>query len=300
MAAVFVVMNIIAAFHAYRFTHFSGTGERTPDPKELSFLDKLQTLAFGIKHPRPVHRRLPNVPFETVRIDARISLEGWWIEHPNAIGTAILFHGYSGEKSSLLERAKVFSSMGYRTLLIDFGGSGGSEGNQTTIGFYEAEQVAEVVAYVRSRGEANILVFGTSMGAAAVMKAAADRSIDVEHLVLECPFATMLSTVQARFKLMNVPPFPMAHLLVFWGGLENRFNAFSHNPVDYASLIHTPTLLIYGSEDDKVSLSDTEHVFGNLSGDKSLKVIAGAGHEDFLDHHREEWIEAVTHFVLKH
>ncbi len=293
-------MNIVAAFHAYRFTHFSGVGERTGDPKELSFVDKFEALVFGIKHPHPTHRQLPSVPYETVRIDTGVSLEGWWIDQPQAIGTAILFHGYSGEKSSLLERAEIFRSLGYRTLLIDFSGSGGSGGNQTTIGFYEADQVADAVAYVQSKGEKNILVFGTSMGAAAVMKAVADQLIQVQALVLECPFATMLSTVQARFKLMNIPSFPMANLLVFWGGFENRFDAFSHNPVEYAKAIQTPTLLIYGSEDNKVSRADTDSIFANLSGEKELVVIQGAGHEDFLDHFRNEWVEPVRAFASNH
>lgn len=29
----------------------------------------------------------------------------------------------------------------------------------------------------------------------------------------------------------------MANLLVFWGGVQNDFNAFKHNPTDYAKNI---------------------------------------------------------------
>ena len=53
---------------------------------------------------------------------------------------------------------------------------------------------------------------------------------------------------------MHVPCFPMAYLLVFWGGTINGFNAFNHNPQNYASQVKCPVLLMYGLKDDKVSL----------------------------------------------
>jgi len=39
----------------------------------------------------------------------------------------------------MLDKASVFRSMGYSVMLVDFMGSGGSEGNQNTVGFMEVE-----------------------------------------------------------------------------------------------------------------------------------------------------------------
>ena len=75
------------------------------------------------------------------------------------------------KKSSLLDKAEIFLNLGYNTFLVDFMGSGGSDGNQTTIGFYEAEEVKTAFNYLEACGEKNIILFGTSMGAAAIMKA---------------------------------------------------------------------------------------------------------------------------------
>jgi alpha-beta hydrolase superfamily lysophospholipase len=55
-------------------------------------------------------------------------LEAWEIPAENARGTVIIFHGYSAEKSVMLERAEEFIGWGYNTILVDFMGSGGSEG----------------------------------------------------------------------------------------------------------------------------------------------------------------------------
>ena len=62
-------------------------------------------------------------------------MEVWLIEVDSAKGVVALFHGYSGSKSGNVEYAEQFNQLGYSTILVDFRGSGGSEGNRTTIGF---------------------------------------------------------------------------------------------------------------------------------------------------------------------
>src|SRR5690242_7923672 len=124
---VFVALNGIAFIHAYKFTHFSTEkGVRTKDPKELSGFDKVKTLFTGISNPRPENKSVPGHPYEKITISSTVDLACWRMDVPNAKGTVILFHGYSGEKSSLLPRADEFMKLGYNTFLVDFMGSGGS------------------------------------------------------------------------------------------------------------------------------------------------------------------------------
>ena len=197
----------------------------------------------------------------------------------------------------MLDKAEIFLSLGYNTFLVDFMGSGGSDGNQTTIGFYEAEEVKTAFNYLETQGEKNIMLFGTSMGAAAIMKAQKDYNLKVSSVILECPFGTMLETVQARFRSLGTPSFPMANLLVFWGGILNGFNAFKHNPTDYAKSIICPVLLLSGEEDDRVSLREINHIFKNLAGVKKLKTYPLAGHENYLSKYKDEWENDVKTFI---
>ncbi len=53
----------------------------------------------------------------------------------------------------MLDKAEEFEKMNYKVLLVDFMGSGGSEGNQTTVGFKEADEVKTVFEYILSQGE---------------------------------------------------------------------------------------------------------------------------------------------------
>jgi len=291
-------MNIVAIFHSYKFTHFADSKtEKTKNPTKLTTGQKIKTLIFGVNNPRPENTSVPTTDYKTIKLKSNKKIECWDIKAENPKGTIILFHGFSADKSSMLDKSNVFRELGYNTLLVDFMGSGGSEGNQTTIGFLEAEQVKTCYDYLTENGENNIYLFGTSMGAVAIMKSISDNGITPNGIIIECPFGSMYETVSARFKAMNAPTFPMAGLLVFWGGLQNGFWAFGHNPTGYAKHINCPTLLLYGAKDEKVSREEIDEIFKNLVGQKTLKIYNNAGHENYLTKYQTEWTQDVEQFI---
>ncbi len=295
---VFVLMNVVAYFHAYKFTHFSASEKSaTQTPSAMSVGAKLKSLIFGVSNPRPVNKEWPKRFYETFLIQSNKTIEAWSIRQLHPKGTVILFHGYRSEKSALLRQADVFMSLGYNTLLVDFMGSGGSDGNETTIGYLEAEQVKSCYESLIKQKEKNIYLYGNSMGAVAILKALRDYQLNPSGIILECPFGTMRETVYARFKNMGVPPFPMADLLVFWGGAQNGFWGFSHNPDEYAKGINCPTLLMYGAQDDKVSRAEIDRIYDGLAAKKKLVVFAKAGHEDYLKVDKSLWVKEVGAFV---
>ncbi|WP_218148482.1 alpha/beta hydrolase [Parafilimonas terrae] len=297
-------MNIVAIFHSYKFTHFADTNiEKTQTPEQLQFGGKLKALFFGVNNPRPINKTKPGGYYETIHLQSNKKIECWYLTKRDGMradtvkGTVILCHGYGGEKSSMLDKAEIFGNLDYNTFLVDFMGSGGSEGNTTTIGFKEAEQVKTAYDYLVNKGVKNIYLFGTSMGAVAVMKAIKDYDLKPEGIIIECPFGTMYKTVCARFNNMNVPTFPMAGLLVFWGGVQNGFWAFNHNPEDYAKEITCPVLLLYGEEDNNVSRKEIDIIYSNLPGKKMLKTYQFAGHENYLNKYRTEWTHDIEQFL---
>lgn len=295
---VFVLMNVVAVFHSYKFTHFADKRtEKTNDPKKLSTGQKIKTLIFGVRNPRPENKTVPTKGYEVIKLKSNKEIECWRIKTDNAKGTIILFHGFGGDKSSMLDKAEIFLELGYNTFLVDFMGSGGSEGNQTTIGFFEAEQVKTCFDYLTENGERNIYLFGTSMGSVAIMKAINDFDIKPKGIIIECPFGSMYKTVCARFRTMNAPTFPMAGLLVFWGGLQNGFWAFGHNPTEYAKKINCPTLLLYGAKDEKVSREEIGSIFNNLGGQKKLNIYQEAGHENYLTKYKNEWTRDIQELL---
>lgn len=297
---VFVLMNVIAAFQAYSFTHFDDTVGKRVNTDKLRRIDKLKMLFFGASLPRPVNTALPGQVYETVTIQSNVKLSVWYIKAVQPKGTILLFHGYQGTKSNLIDISNAFIAMGYNTLLVDFMGSGASEGNQTTIGYKEAENVKAAYDYIAQKGEKNIYLYGSSMGAAAVMKAINDYKLSPKAIVIGCPFGSMYGTVGKRFEIMGIPKFPMAGLLTFWGGVENGFWAFGHNPEDYAKNITCPTLLFWGEQDNRVSQEETDAIYANLNGQKLLHTFIHSGHGQYIDTEPEEWISTVRPFLALH
>lgn len=297
---LFLLINMVAFFNAWKLTHFDPEVKEKTKTKNISTAQKISLVLFGFQNPRSVNSSSPSKPFESIRLKSNKEIECWLIKANAAKGTVVLFHGYGGNKASMLDKATLFLKMGYNTFLVDFMGSGGSEGNQTTVGYYEAEEVKTVVEYLKQKGEKNVILFGTSMGAVSIMKAIGEDGLQVQAAILECPFGSMREAIEMRFKLVGAPSFPMTDLLLFWGSVQNRFNAYRHNPDRYAKGINCPVLLLYGERDDRVSSLETNRIFKNLNGPKKLRIYPEAGHVNYLLKYKEEWTTDVRKFLSQH
>jgi len=294
----FLLVNAVAFFHAWRFTHFTiEAGPHTKNPEQLTPLQKLGILLTGIENPKPVNRQTPGFPYRSIYLNGPNGrLEAWYGAVPHARGTVALFHGYTSSKGKLLTEAATFRRLGYNVLLTDFAGNGGSAGNICTVGHHEAADVAVVTRWLQRRPGA-VFIYANSMGAVATLRAEAKLGVRPTANVLECPYGSMLQTAQSRFRSMHVPPFPMANLLVFWGGVENNFWAFDLNATAYAARVSTPTLLLWGTADPRVTRPETDAIFANLRGPKQRQDFPGSGHEPYWRKHKVLWEQTIQGFL---
>jgi len=292
-----ITINFLAYNHAYNFTHFSESEGLRQKPEALSFTQKVEILILGNPNPKPQNTKKPSLPYQTIYLQSHEKLESWLIEADSSKGVVILFHGYSGNKSSLITYSEAFNALGYSTLLVDFMGCGGSEGNQTTIGFKESKDVKAAFDFIKKTYPSQeIILFGHSMGAVSIMKSIHDFELKPDKIIIQAPFGTMKKTVKRRFQAMGVSAFPLAELLLFYGGLQNGFNAFEHNPTEYATSIQIPTLLMLGKKDNRVTIQEVEAIFKNLQGQKKLEILEFSGHENYLEHSKKKWLEEVKIF----
>lgn len=299
VSVVFVGINVVAFFQAWKFSHFNPNNKHRIVADSLTKSQKVSMLLFGADIPRPRNTWEPDSTCETVMLQSNKKIECWYFKSPINKGTVILFHGYGDCKNQLFGRQFWLNELGYNTLMVDFQGAGGSEGNTCTIGYDEAQQVKTCVDYIAAKGEKNIHLLGISMGAAAVLKAMHDYQLPVKSLILECPFGSLKQAIKNRFKLMGVPSFPFTELLLFWGSLQSNCNFFNYSPADYAKSVKAPTLLLWGEKDDKVSRAEIDEIYSNLQGPKQLITYPNSYHESYLIHHRNDWKLDINNFLRK-
>jgi uncharacterized protein len=285
---IFCIVNLLGYISAYSLTHFKTPGQ------------------FGLGSLKPSSSKLPTdlgLKYQTKRIPVNPSewLETWSIpvEQSTSKGTILLFHGDKSTKAKqLLPPAQVFHDLGYDTILVDFRGVGGSSGNTTTIGMREARDVAQSASYAQSSQlQRPLVLYGVSMGAAAILRAVAQENVNPDAIILELPFARLLDAVRSRIREKHIPTFPLAEAIVFWGGFQHGFNGFAHNPVDDARQVKCPTLLLHGKLDKWTTGTEIDRIYQNLQGIKQLSIFSNAGHELLVKNDRHRWKQEMETFL---
>lgn len=302
--AGFLFLNLLAWRHARAMTRFSSQTTRTPSPEQLSFRDKCAVLWNGVEFPRPSYSITPdaladNAQVHRIPVSHDIMLNAWYAPSTNPAPLVILFHGYTADLSSLVHEGRQFLEMGHPVLLVDFRGSGGSSEAYTTLGMLETEDVLIAMSYAgRTLGHSNIILFGQSMGAAAILRAIADYRLKPDAVILEAVFDSLRQTIYNRFHAMGVPPFPAADLLVFYGGLMHRRNAFAHQPVRYAASATMPVLVLHGENDPRAKAAEGRRVYDALPPVTGrFHLFPDTGHESYSQKHPKEWRRGVERFL---
>jgi hypothetical protein len=299
----FAALNILAYRHAHAMMHFAASNPRTGEPETLTAGQKLRVLFSGVNLPRPrasVSTASLGTACQSISVDCSngVRLGAWYCPAADQGPLVVLFHGYAGEKTGTLREAKVFLEMGLSVLLVDFRGSGDSSESYTTLGFREAEDVASAVRYAHDHlPHSRVILYGQSMGAAAVLRAVHACGMQPDAIIVEAVFDRMLSTVRNRFKIIGVPSFPCAELLVFWGGCQAGFNGFSLNPVEYAKSVKCPILFLHGAVDPRARIEEARRVFAAVPARKRFKEFPGIGHEASVARFPNEWKETVGQFL---
>ncbi len=297
---LFILINLIVAFHAYKFTHFYNIGELViKKPADKSGWDKTKDILFGIDAVKQQNTSSSDAAYQTIilKTEDSIKLEGWYIPVKNAKGTVCLFHGHGGKKSGNNEESIVFRNLGYNTFQLDFRAHGNSEGNTSAIGYDESEDVKLAYDYIANKGEKNIVLWGISMGGAAISKSIYDYQLQPTKVILEMSFGSILQAGEGRIKMMKLPGEPLATLITFWGGIEHGFWAFSMKPTEFVKKINCPVLVQWGAHDPRVSRSETETIYNNIVSPKKMIVYENSGHESLCKKEHDKWKTEVTAFL---
>ncbi|MBN8666723.1 MAG: alpha/beta hydrolase [Chitinophagales bacterium] len=297
----FVLINIAAAFHAHRLTHFY-TDKAVYEQQGSSGSIFLRTwrLMTGKRLARSPIQYTPPTAYETLAFQLKNGkkISAWYIPTDSAVGTVILVHGLGSNKGHPLNEASEFRVMGYNTLLIDLRAHGESEGKAFSIGYKETEEIKLAYDHLRAKGEKNIVFWGMSVGAVVMTKAIADYELKPEKLILEMPFGSLQDHLRSRARNLGFPDEPFAFFVTFWVGLEQGYWGYGFKTAKYAKKIQCPVLIQWGNQDDYVKEGEVRSVFDAVPGtDKKLVIYEKSGHVPLCWSENEKWVEEVERFI---
>lgn len=227
-----------------------------------------------------------SLAFETteVVVNDSITLSGWLVKSTKpARGTILFLHGVGDCKIAGVPYAKLFHDHGFHTFLYDSRRHGESGGAFCTYGYYEKHDVVSIINYLAFRNDlklGKIGVFGTSMGAAVAIQAAAiDKRIVA--IAAENSFATLRTIFDDYQKrIIKLPFHYLRNIIIKRSELMAKFVANDVSPLASVEAIHLPILFVCCTEDWNIDPSYSKMLYENTDLPKELYPIPGAHHND--------------------
>jgi dipeptidyl aminopeptidase/acylaminoacyl peptidase len=200
--------------------------------------------------------RANNIEFQDVELitEDNIRLSAWYTPPQNK-AVILVAHGYGDKRAE--DFYALFAEHGYGVIAWDFRAHGKSEGDFSSLGYYEVLDVKAALDFALAQPNVeHIGGWGGSMGAVTMIRAAAQYP-EIEALVADSPFATLEDELDLRI------PFPiMRSLIRFFAERETGLSFDLVRPVDdIAPISPRPVFIIQGMGDEMVPLDSAQRLY---------------------------------------
>jgi len=227
----------------------------------LSFIAISLWNFYSVTHPLRIEALFSpaqfSLPAEDITIlgDDGIKLSGWLIEPEHNIQkrAIIILHGYPAEKSDMLFIAESLYP-DFTLLLLDLRYFGESEGNYTTLGIKEKNDVRRAIDFLEKRGYTRIGIFGFSLGGAIGFLASAHDN-RVKALASYASFSDLKTLGHDAYWRLWILKKPMVELMALWTHLFFKEPITAISPEGAARGITIPVFVSHSENDDQIPFS---------------------------------------------
>ena len=225
------------------------------------FLVSLCGFYISIRPPKIVSSITPsayNMQYESVSFKTAdgITLRGWHVPSQKKTDkTLILLHGYPADKGDILPPL-AFLQKDFNLLLFDFRYLGQSEGNYSTAGAKEVEDLLAALRFLKSRGITEVGVWGFSMGGAVALMAI-EKAPEIRAVVAESSYASLSDMALQLFRVRFIN-YPIAYLIGFWAKLFLGIDLRDASPAERIRSSAIPILITHSSADAVIPFSQAK------------------------------------------
>lgn len=195
----------------------------------------------------------------------------------------IYLHGNSSCRVEALSVLRTCLASGMTLVAFDCAGSGKSDGDYISLGYYEREDVKAVVAHLRANASVSTIgLWGRSMGAATALLHA-DRDPTIAGIVVDSAFTSLEQLVQeiverGRREGYTIPSFAVKIVMKFIrASVQKRadFDLKRLSPIAHASISFVPALFIAATGDEFIAPHHSDQIYAQYAGDKNIVKVKG-------------------------
>ena len=236
-----------------------------------------------------------------IRSEDGLSLHARLIDHPQAKGTVLMFHGYrTHPEIDFSASSHVYYECGNRIVHIDQRAAGKSEGKYIGFGVLESRDCCLWAQYIAKRFgmDQKIILAGLSMGASTVLMATAygmdrnekDGNIgkikkhpglpgNVSGIVADSAFSSPYDMIKKRIhSVYHCKGTLLTAAIGLWSRMLAHYSLKELSVPELMKYHTVPVLLIHGTADSNVPVEMTVRAANNCKALKELILIEGAEH----------------------
>lgn len=233
-----------------------------------------------------VEKWLQNISNKKVEVKAEdgITLRGTeYVIDEKSNQWVIVLHGYRSEPDSVISIGMHFSEQGYNVLIPSMRACSESDGEYIGMGWLDKDDLKCWINLVIEQNEkAQIILHGSSMGAATVLMASGDNlPVNVKAIVADSGYTSVwdifASEAKARF---NLPTFPVLNMFRIVANIRAKYDIKEASALKQVEKSKTPILFIHGDADDFVPEYMCEQLYEAANCQKDKLIIHDAGHTE--------------------
>ena len=238
-----------------------------------------------------------------VKANDNITLRGTeYLNQEETNKWAIILHGYRSNPSSVLTIGEHFSEKGYNVLIPSMRACADSEGEYVGMGWLDKEDLkCWINLIIEENKNAEIILHGSSMGAATVLMASGDElPANVKNIIADSGYTSVwdifASEAKARF---NLPEFPVLNMFQIVANRKAKYDIKEASSLEQVKKSKTPILFIHGDKDDFVPEYMCEKLYDATNCKKEKLIIHGAGHTDGKYREPEKYYNTIFDWISR-
>ena len=263
----------------------------------------------------------PNIDYENLKNISRLQmisslkstqLSALIIDKNTSNPWVILCHGWTENKYEMIHLINFYLNKGFNVLAYDARFHGESGGQLTTIGYYEKNDLYNIIDWLMQKySPEEIVLHGQSMGAATIIEylklSKFEHQQVIKAVISDAPFRKLnLQIPRYMGKILNQPIVNVYIGINYFAQKDWKILLRQVQPIKFIDLTyHTAILLIHSKTDQMIPSIDSEKMIKKIketnSNSKSeLKLFKTGDHVELYFSDQAQYTETIINFLNKH